>query len=972
MPFEPNQLYHGFRLQEETYLPELDSTARIWQHERSGAALVSLSNDDPDKLFSISFRTPPDDRTGVAHILEHSVLCGSESFPSKEPFVELLKGSLQTFLNAMTFGDKTMYPVGSTHPKDLFNLMHVYMDSVFKPNIYRKPDIFKQEGWHYELTAPDAELTYNGVVYNEMKGVYSSPDAVHTRHIRQTLFPDNAYGHDSGGDPSFIPDLTYEQFLAFHSKYYHPSNSCLFLYGDVDIDEALAFLNDRYLSGYERQDVDGRIREQAPFHEVTERTFTCPGDTAEGRSQLSLSFAAGESSDRELYIALEILKTILLDTPSAPLKKALTDAKIGSAVVGYLDTGLLQPVFSVIVKNTDEARKEQFRSLVYETLTRLAENGLDAETVEAAVNKYEFALREADFGGYPKSLVYNMIMLDSWLYGGHPLRHLAYEETLEAIKSKAAQGGYFEGLIRRLLLDNPHAALILLKPEKDWSAKLAEQAKERLAAHKATLSEQELEELVRETSRLKAAQAQPDDPAALAAIPSLTLADLDPHSQPFPTANRTEQGVEVLHLDRFTQRIAYMTAVFDLEGLPEALLPYVKLLTIALGKIGTAERSEEALSNQINLHTGGISFSLQSYGDAHQPEQFRAAFQVNAKAFYDKTDRAAELIREILGSSRLTDGKRLKEIVSETKTRTESVISSSGHIVSRMRALSHLAPRYRFDELTGGLQFYRFLCELESGWDARWDDTQTALAEVCRLLFTESRFSLAVACEEEAYSDVTQSLMTIRGALSAEEPAAAPFPFQRTPVNEGFATAGSVQYVTKAGNFREAGYSYSGELQVLRTILNLDYLWNKVRVLGGAYGVSLMLQRDGTLTASSYRDPKLAETLAAYDGMPGYLEAFEAEEREMTKYIIGTISRLDTPLTPQSMLSVALGRKWSGLTQEDVDRERADVLGATAQAMRGYSPLITAGLSNGCVCVVGGRSSIAGTDGLFDTVEDAT
>lgn len=972
MTAETNTVQSGFRLQEETFLPELQTTARIWFHEQSGASLVSLSNDDPDKLFSISFRTPPGDRTGVAHILEHSVLCGSEAFPSKEPFVELLKGSLQTFLNAMTFGDKTMYPVGSTHPKDLFNLMHVYMDSVFNPNIYTKPDIFKQEGWHYELTAPDADVTYNGVVYNEMKGVYSSPDSVHNRHIRQSLFPDNAYGHDSGGDPAHIPDLTYEQFLAFHKRYYHPSNSCLFLYGDVDLVAALAFLNDEYLSKYERTEVAGSIQEQAPFGSRIERTYTCPGETAEGRSQLSLNFAAGKSEDRELYIALEILKTILLDNPSAPLKKALTDAKIGSAVVGYLDTGLLQPIFSVIVKNTDEAQKERFAGIVFDTLRKLVDDGLDPETVEAAVNKYEFALREADFGGYPKALVYNMIMLDSWLYGGHPLKHLAFEDTLNAIKKGAAEGGYFEGLIRRFLLENPHSSLLLLKPEKDWSAKQAEQAKERLAAYKATLSEQQLEELVEETRRLKAEQAKPDDPAAIAKIPSLSLSDIDPHSAPYPSAIKTEQGVEVLHLDRFTQRIAYMTAVFDLDGIPEQLLPYAKLLSIALGKLATAERSEESLSNQINLHTGGIAFSIQSYGDVNDPDQFKTAFQVHAKAFYDKTDRAAALIGEILSSSRLADSKRLKEIVSETKSRTESVINSSGHVVSRMRALSHLSPRYRFDELTGGLRFYRFLCELEKQWDARWDETAAGLAEISRLMLNKGRLSLAVACEAEAYPAVIADLLTIQESLTVAETPASPFAFDRTPANEGFATAGSVQYVTKAGNFRDAGYAYSGELLVLRTILNLDYLWNKVRVLGGAYGVSLAMLRDGSFTVSSYRDPKLKETLAVYDSMPAYLDTFEASEREMAKYIIGTVSRLDAPLTPQSMLGAALARKLSGLTQADVDRERAEVLASTAEAMRGFSPLVTAGLSNGCVCVVGGRSSIEAANGLFDTVEDAT
>ena len=589
MTLEVGKLYEGFKLIEEKNLDDINSMGRIFEHEKSGARLFHLENEDDNKVFSIGFRTPPSDSTGVAHILEHSVLCGSRKFPSKEPFVELAKGSLNTFLNAMTFSDKTMYPVASRNTKDFYNLMDVYMDAVLYPNIHKTDEIMMQEGWHYELDNKDSELTYKGVVYNEMKGAYSSPERVLIGGIQESLFPDTTYGVESGGNPKNIPELTKEQFKDFHKKYYHPSNSFIYLYGDMDLLKTLSFINNEYLKDFDKIEVHSDIDMQQAFDAMKEVTIEYPislSEQEEDKTYLSLNFVTGSAMDTEAYYALDILESMLLETPSAPLKKAIIDAKIGKDVFGIYDGGILQPVFGIIAKNANEGDKDKFKAVVMDTLRSLVREGLDKKLIESAINSKEFALREADYGGYPKGLIYNIKALDSWLYGASPMMHLQYEATFKKIRT-ALSTNYFEKLIEKYLLNNSHCTLLVSKPVKGLDEVRTEELKKELEAYKNSLSENELEQLMAQTNRLKERQNTPDSVENIEKLPLLSLKDIDPSIEKLPTIEKEESGIKILHHDLFTSGIAYVNLYFDTNAVAQEDIPYLAILTRVLGSIAT-------------------------------------------------------------------------------------------------------------------------------------------------------------------------------------------------------------------------------------------------------------------------------------------------------------------------------------------------------------------------------------------------
>lgn len=970
MVFELNKIYHGFRLVEEKSIKETNSVARLFHHEKSGARLFYMANDDDNKVFSISFRTPPADSTGLPHILEHSVLCGSRKFPTKEPFVELIKGSLNTFLNAFTFPDKTMYPVASRNDKDFHNLMDVYLDAVFYPNIYKHPEIFMQEGWHYELPDINDKLSYKGVVYNEMKGAFSSPESVLMRKIQETLFPDTPYGVESGGDPEVIPELTQEKFLDFHKRYYHPSNSYMFLYGNGDAEKQLKFINDEYLKDFDKLEIDSRIPAQKAFDSMKEAEMEYPVSSKEDdrdKAYLSLNYVTGLATDPETYLAMEILEYILLGTPASPLKKALIDAELGKDVFGKFDNSILQPVMSVIVKNSNLDRKDEFREVVFNTLRGLVQNGLDRKLAEAAVNRKEFEMREADFEGYPKGLIYNIKIMDSWLYDENPTLHLVYEPVFEKIRA-AKDDGYFEKLIEKYLLNNTHSSLLVLKPKKGMAEEKAAETEKKLERFKSGFSKDELQELVDGTKKLREWQDTPDTSESLKTIPMLEIQDISPHGEVPPQEVREESGVKVLATHVYTNDIAYINLIFDTTAVPQELLPYISLLSGVLGKIGTENCGYADLSKEIDMHTGGIRFSTQVYGEKDDDSKYHPKLSVKGRALVKKLPELLKLMGEIIGKTEFEDVKRLKDIIREIKSRIEMRISEEGYIYACKRLFSYYSEEGSYLEAVTGLTYYKFITDIEKNFDGNSGAVIKNLRRTAELIFNKNNLLVGLTCEKDDYAYFANNLGMVLESLGDRRSERATYEFETKAKNEGLMTQGKVQYVAKGYNFIRLGYSYTGSLQVLRTIARYNYLWNRIRVQGGAYGVFAGFERNGNMFFASYRDPNLKETLNVYDGMYKYLEGFDIDEREMTKYVIGTISRIDQPLTPYMKGERALEYYLRKITSEDVQKEREEILKTTPEKLREHSDMMLELMKRNNYCVLGSEMKIRENKELFDNL----
>lgn len=964
----------AYRVVEHKMIEEMQSEGIVLEHKKTKARLFLVSNDDENKVFCIGFRTPPDNDCGLPHILEHSVLCGSDKFPLKDPFVELVKGSLNTFLNAMTYPDKTVYPVASCNDKDFHNLMDVYMDAVLHPNIYKEEKIFRQEGWHYELESKDAPLIYNGVVYNEMKGAYSSPESILDSVTQKTLFPDTCYGKDSGGDPVHIPELSYEKFLDFHRTYYHPSNSYIYLYGDMDMAEKLTWLDEEYLSHYEERPVDSRIREQKAFAEPVEREFSysiTEGESEEDATYLSVNTVVGDDLDPKLYVAFQILEYTLLDAPGAPLKQALIDAGIGKDVMGGYESGILQPYFSVIAKDANKEQKGEFLAIVKGTLRKLADQGINRKSLLAGMNYFEFKYREADYGSAPKGLMYGLQCLDSWLYDGDPMTHLCYQETFDFLK-KEVENGYFEQLIRDYLLANPFEAVIVVAPEKNLTAKEDEKLAKKLAAYKASLSEEELEKLVTATRELKEYQDTPSTPEILAKIPLLKREDIEKKAETFFWKEKEEGGIKVLHHNFFTSGIGYLKVLFNTEVLPQEDLPYAGLLKSILGSISTEHYSYSDLTSEIHLNSGGVDFSVTSYPDLADPKRFTGAFVASIRVLYDKLDFGFTILEEILNHSVFTDEKRLGEVIQETRSRAKMKLENAGHSTAVSRATSYFSATAYYNELTGGTAYYHFLEQLEKDYANKKGEIMARLQEVSRKLFTRANMLVNYTADDKGYEQLPQNLKLLADKLPQGSGEKHAFTHPVKNVNEGLKTSAQVDYVARCGNFRDAGLEYTGALKILQVILSYDYLWLNIRVKGGAYGCMSGFGRSGEGYLVSYRDPNLKETNDIYEGIPAYLEAFDPDERDMTKYVIGTISNLDAPLTPSVKGSRGLSAYLSGVTEEMMQTERDQILGAAKEDIRALAAQVRAVLATGSFCVVGNEEKIEANRGMFGEVSSLT
>ena len=964
---------YAYELQKEEDLKGIKAKGYLLRHRKSGARVVYIENDDNNKVFSVGFRTPPSDSTGVPHIMEHSVLCGSKNFPAKDPFVELVKGSLNTFLNAMTYPDKTVYPVASCNDKDFQNLMHVYMDAVFYPNIYEHEEIFRQEGWSYQLDSAEDKLKYNGVVYNEMKGAFSSPEGVLDRVILNTLFPDTSYANESGGDPEVIPELTYEQFLDFHRKYYHPSNSYIYLYGDMDAEEKLNWLDQEYLGKYDREPVDSTICFQEPFAEIQEKFIPysiASEESEEDNTYLSYNKVVGTSLDKELYLAFQILDYALLSAPGAPLKKALTDAGIGKDIMGSYDNGIYQPIFSVIAKNANAEQKEEFIKVIEDVLKASVKNGIDTKAIEAGINYHEFRYREADFGNYPKGLMYGLQMMDSWLYDDEkPFIHIEALDTFEFLKKQIGTG-YYESLIQNYLLDNPHGAIVIVTPEKGRTARMETELEEKLQEYKASLTAEEIETFVQKTHALEDYQSEPESEENLEKIPVLKREDISREIEPIINEELTLAGVPVIFHEIETNGIGYVDVLFDMSSVEEEDLPYVGILQSVLGIIDTKHYDYGTLFNEINVNTGGIGTSLELYNDVTniREKAFKATFEIKGKALYGKLPVAFDMMREILMESKLDDGKRIREILAMLKSRLLMKFQSSGHVTAVLRAQSYASPAAKLKDMTNGIAFYETVSYLEEHFEEEKEKLSEKLIDLSKKLFRGDNMMLSYTAAKEGLEDLEIMVEKLKNSLHTQVSEESRCVIHCEKKNEGFKTASKVQYVAKAGNFIDQGVAYTGALQILKVIMSYDYLWQNIRVKGGAYGCMSNFNRIGEGYFVSYRDPNLKRTLDVYEGVVDYLKNFTVSERDMTKYIIGTMSGIDQPMTPASKGDRSMNLYMNKVSAEMIREERNQILDAGQDDIRALYKVAEAVLRADQMCVIGGEDKIEEEKELFKTL----
>ena len=952
-------------------LEDIHSVGYLLRHKKTGAHVCLLENDDDNKVFSIGFRTPPKDSTGVAHILEHSVLCGSREFPIKDPFVELAKGSLNTFLNAMTYPDRTVYPVASCNEKDFQNLMHVYLDAVFYPNIYQKEEIFRQEGWHYHLEDVNGPLTYNGVVYNEMKGAFSSPDDVLEREIMNHLFPDTPYGVESGGDPAVIPSLTYEDFLTFHRTYYHPSNSYIYHYGNVDMAEKLAFINEAYLSHFDYLEVASAIPRQAPFESFREAEGEYPiaeTENEEDNTFLSYNLVLEDRENPYLNEAFGVLDYALFSSPGAPVRQALINAGIGKDIDPSFEDSFLQSYFSIVARGANPSQKEEFVSIIRESLEKVAREGVDEKAILAGLNAQEFRFREADYSSFPKGLMYGLGIMGDWIYNEEDaFNQMKVLHVYQYLREQVGTG-YYENLIRESLLSNPHGCTLVLRPKKGLQNERDEALEAKLAAKLSAMTEEEKAELVKKTADLVAYQESEDSPEDLAKIPLLQREDLTDQVRPIKNEALDVDGTLLLYHEVETNGIGYLELLFDLPDMDEDTIHALAMLKAVLGYIDTEDHTYGELNNEIYASTGGISFLLENIERVDAPDRFTVMFTVRGKALYEQLPTLFAQVNEILHRSKLSDMKRLREIVAEGKTRLMASLPSSGHSTAILRGISYASSMFAFGEMAGGINYYHYLDELDGNFDEEKEKLVESLQTLCERLFVKENFKVSYTGNRESLEKVKEEICSFKAALGDRTYGAGkPMP-ECTVKNEGFTTSSQVQYVAQCGNFLRKGFQYNGLLDILKVVLSYDYLWMNVRVKGGAYGCMTGFHRCGDSYFVSYRDPHLKETLSIFAGIPEYLRSFEADEATMTKYLIGAFSSRLTPLTP-SMQGLRSKRAYfSGLTEEQLKAEMEQMRKATAEDIRSLAPLVESILSDGLYCAIGGEKAAWEDAGVFKEV----
>ncbi len=961
-----------YEVVEQHFMEEYSAEGCLLRHKKTGARLFLIPTDDNNKVFNIAFRTPPSDSTGVPHIIEHTVLCGSERYPARDPFVELVKGSMNTFLNAMTYPDKTMYPVASTNDKDFSNLMSVYMDAVFHPNITKTNKIFMQEGWHYELDQSGKNLIYNGVVYNEMKGAFSSADDVLNRYTQEALYPDTAYAYVSGGAPECIPNLTYEQYLAFYHRYYHPSNSYIYLYGDMDMIKVLEWMDCEYLSHYDKINPDSELTLQKPFEKMADVTIPysiTESEKEDAGNYYSWNKVVGTVLDRELYLAFQILEYVLLNAPGAPLKKALQDKEIGEDIYGGYEEGFYQPLFNITAKDAAPEDKEVFIQTIEETLKSVVTKGINKRSLLAAVNSLEFKLKENDYGRWPKGLMIGLQSFDSWLFDENdPFRHLEYAKTLNYLR-EMIETDYYEKLVQTWFIDNTYGAVLTAEPKVGLTEEMEAKTEETLRAYQASLSQEELAAIISEAEALKVYQETPTPQEVLEMIPMLEISDIKRTVSDLCNEERTIGKTKILFHDIFTSGIGYLQLVFKANCLQPEEMQYAALLRRLIGSVDTKNYTYQDFANEVNIYTGGISadFSIT------QPEGKDASplplFVFSMRTLYANLEKTMQLVLESMFSSDFSKDKRLKEILGEMRSRIREKLQANGNMTAVKRGASYHAKASYLNELISGVAWYEFIDDLYRNFEEKKTIIRERLAELIQKIFTDGNLLVSYTADEAGYQLLEKPIQLVEETIGhgVSEPAELNLELEKK--NEGFYCASQIQFVARCGSYADAGLPYTASLLVLKNILNYDYLWRNLREQGGAYGCMSGFSRNGSGYFVSYLDPHLRRTNKVYEALPDYVRNFTVSERDMTKYIIGAISEADVPMTPAAKGNRGLMSYLLGVTHEQLQKEREQLLDTTVEDIRNLAVYMEAILASNCICAVGNEGKLKAGADLFGSLK---
>ena len=961
--FVLKQTYHGFTLNQIEKINDIHSTAYLFFHEQSGARLLYLKNDDNNKVFNVAFKTPPSDDCGTPHILEHSVLCGSRKYESKDPFNELAKGSLNTFLNAMTYADKTMYPVASCNEKDFHNLTDVYLDAVFFPKIYEKKEIFQQEGWRYLLKENTLDIT--GVVYNEMKGALADPESQLSGVISKSIFGETTYGFESGGDPKSIPDLTYEKFIDFHKTYYHPSNAYFFLYGDMEPLSCLKHIHEEYLSEFSKSSALPVITETSCTKkgEVIQETYPASMDGEEG-IYFAYAMKVGKCTSPERVMALQILSYVLLESNASPLKNVLLDAGICDETEGWFDSSTYEMVFSIIAKNADPEKLNSFIELVNEECKRIVTEGLPEDLLQSALRKYEFLLKEEDYGSTPKGLIYCARLMKRWLHGEDPCDGLKMITVFEKLK-QGSREGYFESLLKAVFLENEDKIYITFAPEKGKDQKEADRFLKEMKIRYDSMGEKDFIKIKEETETLEKFQKQIDSPEILAQIPVLEINEIDKYPKLTDyTIDHLKNGRALLHIPMESNGILYIKLFFDISYVPQEYLPYTGLLTELLGKLDTKQYSYHQLPTIKNQFFGGLSFHNTNFNK--NAKEYKGFLSVKMKLLKDDLSQAISILHEIIVNTNFDVVENLKKIVKSAIIRGENELQNNAHYYAIFYSGSNLFPSLYLDEITSGIRYYHFLCEVDKQLDKAPDIIIEKLKKTADYIFLQNNMEAAVGCEKEEYTAVKKSLNDLN--LPSRKFCKCEYDFHLHPEKTAFTNTGGIVYNITSFDFRNENLLYHGKYQVLRTIINLEYLWNKVRVQGGAYGCGCKFMNSGFGYFYSYRDPNLKETYDIYQKLAEEIVEFNADEREMQKYILGTINELDQPKTNMDKLNAAINKFYKDISAESLIRQRHEILHTSVDDIRECQNLLRL-IDCKNICTIGNEQKIKENEEYFESIK---
>lgn len=963
---DPTNL-HGFKIIEKRFVKELNAECYFLEHTKTGAKLFKIASDDPNKTFAIGFKTIPNSDCGTPHIIEHTILSGSKKYPVKSPINVLMKGSLKTFINAFTSKDFTMYPVASMNDKDYFNLMNVYLDAVFNPLLLDDPRIFKQEGWHYELTDKDKPVVYRGVVYGEMKGAFSNPERELFSVIFKNLFPDNGYRFESGGNPFSIPSLTREAYLNFYKRNYHPENSYIYLYGNADFEKELEMIDSEYLSKYDKANNPVVIEPQKPFSAMQDITCYYPiteGASVENQTYLTLNFVAGNGTDQSLTWALQILTQALIDQESAPIRLALQKAGIGQDVSSSVTT-FQQNTVSIEVKNANPKDKDKFYEIVMSALKEAAEKGVDKKEIEGLINSFEFQLREGNDS--QKGLTNISQSRIGFIFANDPFLGLEYEKPLAVLK-ESLKNSYLEDILKKYFINNPHSLLLTLEPKPGLDKERNANIEEELKNYKASLNDDAITSLMKDTKDLIDFQKREDSKEAIASIPVLDLKDINPKATYFSVDENKVDGISVIHHEEFTNKIVYTNLYFDLRVLPKELIPYASLLSNVLGIMNTEKYTYGELNRFQNNNTGGFYTYITSYLEGLDDNKLIPKFVVSSKAMNNKLDKLFELNSEVINKTKLDDKERLKTILVKHQSQLEATIKGDGSQVANARVFAYFNNQGVFDELTNGMDYYWFITDLVKNFDQTADQIISNLSKVSKQLFTRENLISAITCDKSDIEKYNKQFSTLVNALPSNKQPLNNWNLTVAKKNEGFTSSSKVQYVVEGYNFKKLGYSWDGKMLVLNKTISRDWLYSRIRVVGGAYGGYSTISSNGNFRFISYRDPNLKETLENYRKTVDFVSNFDADETTMKRYIIGTIADLDQPLTQSQRGNRAFNYYFSKIKFEDIQKERDAVLSTKKEDIKNYAKMIKDIVDQASYCTYGNAEKIEANKELFDNL----